>query len=75
MNNEPKFCVNCRWYARFQGVGPFDIAVATICQRPRPDYFDLVSGEQHKAPIVVCSNERKEDMPCGPDAKLWEEKV
>jgi hypothetical protein len=61
MNNEPKFCVNCRWF----NVGGY-------CDKSASFGIDLVYGGTlvHRK---ECKIMRKEE--CGPDAKLWEEKV
>ena len=61
MNNEPKFCVNCRWHMTL---------VSHFCLQPT--ILNLVTGE---AARKSCQEMRRFNEPCGPDAKLWEEKV
>ncbi len=63
-DQQPKFCVNCRWY--------IDGLVHDQCSNPKLAEVDLVTG---KPKIQYCQSRRIVNEPCGPDAKLWEERV
>lgn len=78
MNNEPKFCVNCRWHqaiAAEHGTGHVCKHAVSEADKRGPKW-DLVTGEE-SSPFDryrVCDTMR-EFNNCGPNTKLWEEKV
>ena len=78
-DQQPKFCVNCRWYeaiAAEYGTGYICKHAESEADKQGPKW-DLVSGKE-SSPFDryrACGTMRGSMTSCGPDAKLWEERV
>jgi hypothetical protein len=59
-----KFCINCRFYE----ATALDLP---RCQSPHAKQQDRVTGEDRQK---LCETMRWSDLPCGPDATLFEPK-
>ena len=58
------FCVNCRWGE----AGGF------VCERPKPEHYNLVTGERNASQNMASIKERSNVGQCGPAGLFFEER-
>ncbi len=64
MTDPVVFCINCR----FSRAGGF------VCERPKPEHFNLVTGDPNATLNMPALKERSNVGECGPAGKFFEER-